>query len=134
MLSGRKSTGAVTGSAPPARATRITERPKNQLKYSQRPSAEIATPLSPEMPASDTKPRPGCHSYTAPAYCPLAILACACGSFGSKVLVTMKASPGRGVTALSQALGGSTAQPVHVSRGSAPLASTANTSTDSRPP
>src|ERR1700689_5087465 len=104
MLSGRKSTDTVVGSTLPTRATRLTERPKNQLKYSHLLSPDIATPLSPVMPASEAKPRPGCHSYTAPAYCPLPILVCACGSLGSKVLVTMNPSPGNGVTALSQAL------------------------------
>src|ERR1700733_1941444 len=114
MLSGRKSTETVVGSPLPARATRITLRPKNQLKYSHLLSPDIATPLSPVMSVKEAKPRSGCHWYTAPAYCPLPILVCACGSLGSKVLVTMKPLPGTGVTALSQALAASSAQPVQV--------------------
>src|SRR5580692_3738498 len=101
------------------------------------PSGEAITPFGPDIPSvpgTTDQPLPGYHASSPPTGCPPLSLAIRLASVGSHRLVTTIPCPGMAATASGQNPFGATTHPVQVNRGAPRDRSTANTSTDSRPP
>ena len=110
-------TSFCTGVRP--RERRVSFSSLQPAMYNQRPSCETSSPLGavPSLPGICVHPVSVCHSHT---------------SF-VRGLVAAKPPSGSATTPLKPSVSGPTAHPVHVNVGVA-LASTSNTSIDSRVP
>ena len=90
--------------------------------YSQRPSGDATMPFGPfvSVPGTSAQPAPGPHSQTRPT--------------GRAKWVAANPPPGSAATELNVTPSGASAQPVHVSTGRPPRASSSKTSMASRAP